>query len=127
MPIIEYVCAKGHVTEKLYLTFKAAEHYMASHTVCTVCMAGRTYPNSQGFPVARRVEFSVPGPAILYGRGFFKPAASGKTQTVGRDVTKFIKEENITSATTESGEKFGVKHLEKAKTISKQIRRSRRT
>lgn len=91
-----------------------------------MCRANNTVPNSKGLSVARRVEWSVPGPALLYGRGFHKPAPSGKTQTRGRDVTKYLKEENITSATTSDGEKFGVKHMEKAKAISKQIRRGRR-
>lgn len=76
--------------------------------------------------MAKRVEWSRPGPAILYGSGFSKPAASGKLQTKGRDVTKVVQEENI-NVTTQDGSKFGVGHMEKAKAISKQIRRGRRT
>jgi hypothetical protein len=70
------------------------------------------------------MQISRPGPAILYGDGFEKPAKSGKLQTRNRDVTKVVEEENI-KVTTQDGTKFGVGHMEKAKAISKQIRRGK--
>lgn len=115
MPIHSYRCEDGHTFERLFLTFGAAEAEK-KYTPCNVC-------NVKGF--AKR-QISVPGLPILYGDGFSKPAPSGKLQTKGRDVTKVVQEENI-NVTTQDDSKFGVGHMEKAKAISKQIRRSRRT
>jgi hypothetical protein len=109
----EYVCDAGHKFERLFLTFKAAEKE-TKETLCDVCFTN----------VAERV-ISAPGMPIIYGEGAHRPAASGAHSYTRRDVTKVLVEENIQTPTTDSGEKFGVKHLEKAKRISKQIRKRR--
>ena len=84
MPIIEYVCKEGHVTEILYLTFAEADAAGESRVLCGTC--------GPHYVPATRVEFSLPGQAILLGDGFYKPAASGRTQTKGADPSKAAKE-----------------------------------
>lgn len=63
MPIHEYKCVQGHTFEKLFLTFKAADD--AKGLVCPTCRG-----------TAKRVEFSVPYPALLLGNpeGYHKPS-----------------------------------------------------
>jgi hypothetical protein len=62
MPYHNFVCDKNHDTEKLFLSFKAAEG--VEEIDCVVC----------GRP-AKRV-LSVPFPAHFYGNpdGFYKPS-----------------------------------------------------
>jgi hypothetical protein len=88
MPILEFVCGKGHKTEKLYLTFGEADN--VESIACPECMKTYTKVN-QNRPKARRI-ISLPGQAILYGEGFYKPAASGKLATRGMDPSKAAKE-----------------------------------
>lgn len=81
MPIHEFKCKQGHVSEKLFLTFAQAEK--VNVIICPVC----NHANS----LARKI-ISIPGQAILYGDGFYKPAASGKLATRGADPSKVAKE-----------------------------------
>ena len=84
MPIHEFKCKKGHITEKLFLTFAEAEEIGSAYIHCPKCSE---YP-----ALAARIAFSLPGQAILLGEGFYKPAASGRTQTRGADPSKAAKE-----------------------------------
>jgi hypothetical protein len=88
MPIHEFKCIKGHVTEKLFLTFGEAEQ--VDEIVCPVCTPRITRVN-ENYPKAKKM-ISAPGYAILYGDGFYKPAASGKQATRGADPSKVAKE-----------------------------------
>jgi hypothetical protein len=82
MPIHEFKCKKGHITEKLFLTFSAAENI--NTIICTTCDHSKA--------LATRIEFSVPGMPILYGEGFFKPAASGNKGYKRGDPSKAAKD-----------------------------------
>jgi UDP-N-acetylmuramyl tripeptide synthase len=81
MPILEFRCTKGHITEKLFLTFSAAENI--NTVICPVCNHSRA--------LAQRI-ISLPGQAILYGEGFYKPAASGNNSYRRGDPSKAVKE-----------------------------------
>lgn len=69
MPIIEFVCPFGHLTERI-LSFAEAEH-MTAHE-CQKCFDD----DPDSLILAPRV-LSVPAPAHLYGRpeGYNKPSA----------------------------------------------------
>lgn len=69
MPIHEYRCPQGHVTEKIFPTFGQAEREKHKPIWCPVCRLG-------GASKARLVEFSVPLPAHFYGdpAGYAKPS-----------------------------------------------------
>jgi hypothetical protein len=87
MPIREFKCPNGHITERLFLTFKDdeisedLERQGIRIQLCHTCAQ-----------TATRVEWSVPQPALLYGEGFYKPAASGRPSTRVEDPVKAAKE-----------------------------------
>jgi putative FmdB family regulatory protein len=93
VPIHEYKCDAGHVFERFFATFAAADAE-AKETLCDVCQT----------EVAER-QVSAPGLPILYGEGFYKPAASGKMATKSVDVEKFIKEEGFSIVNADTGQK----------------------
>lgn len=99
MPIHEFTCSQGHTTEKLFLTFSAAEG--VDSIPCGECSEE-----------AQRVEFSVPQPGIFYGDGFYKPAPSGKTAYRNEDPDK---------AAREAGHELGPKGL---KNLGRNIRKA---
>lgn len=72
MPIHEYKCSKGHVTEQLLLSFPEAERVKHKPITCTVC--GRE---------AELQEFSVPQPGHFYGNpdGYYKPSPTKRFST----------------------------------------------
>lgn len=63
MPFHEFKCLKGHVTEQMFLTFKAAEGVVSIQ--CPTCKGE-----------AVRLDFSVPAPGMFYGNpeGYYKPS-----------------------------------------------------
>lgn len=76
MPLHEFLCKNDHLTEKLFLTFGAVTETID----CPKC--GET----------AQQQLSVPLPAIFYGDGWYKPAASGRTSTRMGDPSKAAKE-----------------------------------
>src|SRR5690242_9476356 len=102
MPIHEFKCIKGHVTEKFFATFKEAEG--VDEIVCPVCTP-KIESVEKNYPKADKIV-SVPGVAILYGDGFYKPAASGKIATKSVDVEKFIKDEGLSIVDANTGQKI---------------------
>jgi hypothetical protein len=67
VPIKEFLCSREHVTEKLFLSFKAAEG--VDEVTCSECGE-----------VATRIV-STPFPAHFYGNpdGYHKPSATKRT------------------------------------------------
>lgn len=61
MPIVEFKCARGHVTEQILTQREAAD------TQSVPCNKGAC---KSGFKIATRVEFSRPAPAQFKGAGF---------------------------------------------------------
>jgi hypothetical protein len=91
MPILEFRCGEGHTTEKLFLTFSAAEG--VEEISCPQELAVSGEPVKHGVVICglpAELIPSVPGHGIFYGAGFYKPAASGKTQYTTADPTKVI-------------------------------------
>lgn len=58
MPIREFQCAKGHITEVIT---RNEEQDSMTWILCKVCGE-----------LSDRLEFSVPGQGIFYGAGFYK-------------------------------------------------------
>lgn len=84
MPIIEFKCEFGHVTEKLFLTFAAAEEWGDKKPLCPEC--------KPKFSPATRIV-SLPGKPLFLGDGWTIPGAlGGKPTTVGGDPFKAAKE-----------------------------------
>ena len=80
MPIHEFKCIDcGAISEKLFLTFADAEN--VGLIPCPVCRDA----------VAVRI-ISLPGAPILYGEGFYKPAASGNHSYKRNDPSKAAKD-----------------------------------
>lgn len=84
MPIHEFKCNKGHVSERLFLTFKAAEQ---TPIICCLHKEDGVFCAK----MAHRIV-SIPGQAILYGEGFYKPAASGNRNYKRSDPSKAAKD-----------------------------------
>ncbi len=79
MPIHEYKCPMHHITEKLFLTFGESE--VTDYIVCTEC----------GQKAVKIM--SLPGEAIFYGQGWYKPAPSGNHSYKRNDPSKAVKEQ----------------------------------
>jgi hypothetical protein len=79
MPIHEFKCPNGHVTEKLFLTFREAEG--VTLIPCPKCI-DIIRPCEWGYN-AVRVDFSVPYPAHLLGNpdGYYKPSPQKRHST----------------------------------------------
>ena len=77
MPIIEFKCPDGHVTEQIL----PMENDHIKYLICA--HPDTLAPQFECNTVARRVEFSQTAPPILIGQGFYKqsvsknPAANG--------------------------------------------------
>lgn len=69
MPLLEFSCELGHVTEKLFRTFEAAEGVQS--VLCPQCSLAAT------------LAPSVPFPAMFYGdpRGYHKPSPANRYST----------------------------------------------
>lgn len=84
MPIFEFKCSQGHITEELFLTFDASEG--VERITCRTCR------DLGHVRVSHRIT-SVPGAALLLGDGWSKPGAlGGKPSTRGGDPSKAAKE-----------------------------------
>jgi hypothetical protein len=72
LPIFEYECSAGHITEKLFLTFGAAEKEKSDPIPCKAC--GES---------AELKEFSVPRPAMFLGNpdGYHRPSPTKRYST----------------------------------------------
>lgn len=84
--IYEYECSNGHRREVIHFTLEQSEAFEreteTGRVICDDCLEA----NGTLAPI-RRVD-SVPGQAILYGEGFYKPAASGATSYRRSDPSK---------------------------------------
>ena len=74
MPIYEYQCREGHVTEKFYTTFSEAEKDGDKPKTCKVCRRS-----------AKRIV-SAPLPGMFFGN----PEGYGKPSTLKRHNTKVV-------------------------------------
>jgi hypothetical protein len=81
MPIHEFKCAAGHITEKFFKTFEEVDQLMKVPGI------GEPYLGCECGLHARMID-SVPGHPICYGQGFYKPAASGATSYTRSDPSK---------------------------------------
>lgn len=72
MPIHEYKCLKGHITERFFPTFRQAEEEREQPVTCEQCGEQAAYQ-----------EFSTPCPAHLYGNpeGYYKPSPTKRYST----------------------------------------------
>jgi hypothetical protein len=70
MPIHEFKCPNGHMTEKLFVSFAKAQG--VTQIPCVTCQAPST-----------KQSFSTPLPAHLYGTpdGYYKPSPTKRTTT----------------------------------------------
>lgn len=71
MPILEFRCGFGHITEVLYKTFKAAGEAPQT-TACIHCRDNFLLKR----PVAKRVEFTATGAPSFRGDGWTPKSSS---------------------------------------------------
>src|SRR6266404_9181223 len=80
-PIHEFKCPEGHVTEKVFLSFKDAEK--AKKIICPTCHTRALNEPCYWEYYAIRVDFSVPFPAHLLGNpeGWYRPSPQKRHST----------------------------------------------
>jgi hypothetical protein len=104
-PIHSYLCQAGHETERLFLTFAAADEPEAQHKVCGAVVEHGTLMDSNGneicSAIAERVQ-GVPCRAIFFGNDFYKPSPQQRGSYTVQDSTK-IAAEMVASAKEQNG------------------------
>lgn len=84
MPIVQFRCKDGHLTERVILSVEAAEK-ASGPIICTQCVVGSNNPAS----LATRVLYPLTAPAQFKGEGWTpKFSSAGESQIGGVPVKR---------------------------------------